>query len=157
MRTGSKAMKYAVIGAVLLSMAACSTRYRNHGYVPSDEELAAITLGVDTRDTVAEAIGPPSASGVLTDSGFFYVRTRIKHYGPKRPEVVDRQVVAIGFDSRGIARNVEHYALEDGQVVPLSRRVTDNGIQSNGLIRQLIGNIGNFGPGSGAPSGNGGF
>ncbi len=157
MTTGSKAMKYAVIGAVMLSMAACSTSYRNHGYVPTEEELAAITLGVDTRDTVAETIGPPSASGVLTDSGFFYVRTRIKHFGPRRPEVVDRQVVAIGFDSGGIARNVEHYALEDGQAVPLSRRITDNGIQSSGLIRQLVGNIGNFGPGSGAPTASSGF
>lgn len=143
----SKAIKYSILGVLLASTVACTTRYRNHGYVPSQEELAEITLGVDTRDTVSETIGSPSASGVLTDSGYFYVRTRIKHYGPRKPEVVDRQVVAIGFDKSGIARNIEHYALEDGQAVPLARRITDNGIQNTGFIRQLIGNVGNFSPG----------
>lgn len=155
MKTRTKMIKYAVMGAAMLSIAACSTRYRNHGYVPSAEELSAITLGVDTRDTVEETIGPPSASGVLDDSGYIYVRSRVKHFGPTRPEVVDRQVVVIGFDTNGIARNVEHYALADGQFVPLQRRITDNGVQTGGLLRQLGTNLGNFGP-SGAPTASSG-
>ncbi|MBE1292517.1 MAG: outer membrane protein assembly factor BamE [Rhodobacteraceae bacterium] len=157
MKTQSKVIKYAVMGVAMLSLAACATRYRNHGYVPNAEELAGITLGVDTRDTVVETIGPPTASGVLDDSGYIYVRSRVKHLGPRRPEVVDRQIVVIGFDSRGIARNIEKYALEDGQFVPLQRRITDNGIQTGGLLRQLSTNLGNFGP-SGAPTAStGGF
>ncbi|WP_294224501.1 outer membrane protein assembly factor BamE [uncultured Shimia sp.] len=155
MKTRTKVIKFAVMGAVLLSLTACSTRYRNHGYVPTEEELASITLGVDTRDTVAETFGPPSASGVLDDSGYIYVRSRVRHLGPIRPEVVDRQVVVIGFDGKGIARNIEHYALEDGRFVPLQRRITDNGIETGGLLRQLGANIGNFGP-SGAPTASNG-
>ena len=151
MKTHSRMIKFAVMGVAMLSMAACATRYRNHGYVPTAAELSEITLGVDTRDTVAETIGPPTASGVLDDSGYIYVRSRIKHFGPTRPEVVDRQVVVIGFDGNGIARNVEQYALEDGRLVPLQRRITDNNIQTGGLLRQLTANLGNFGP-SGAPT-----
>ncbi len=156
MNTRYRMIKYAVIGAVIVSLSACTTRYRNHGYVPTELELAEIKLGVDTRDTVRETIGPPSASGVLDDSGYIYVRSRVRHFGPRRPEVVDRQIVAIGFDSRGIARNIEHYALEDGRFVPLSRRITDNGVQTGGLLRQLATNLGNFAP-TGAPSQSGGF
>ncbi|MFY0618911.1 outer membrane protein assembly factor BamE [Shimia sp.] len=157
MKTRKSVIKYAVMGACVLSLASCVQRYRNHGYVPSADELASITLGVDTRDTVEETLGPPSASGVLDGSGYLYVRSRVLHYGPRRPKVVDRQVVLVGFDGNGIARNVEHYALEDGKAVPLSRRITDNGIESGGLLRQLTSNIGNFGP-SGAPAGStGGF
>ncbi|WP_299424641.1 outer membrane protein assembly factor BamE [uncultured Shimia sp.] len=155
MKMRTKVIKYAVMGAAMLSLASCATRYRNHGYVPTEEELASITLGVDTRDTVVETFGPPSASGVLDDSGYIYVRSRIKHFGPTRPEVVDRQVVVIGFDTKGIARNVERYALEDGRFVPLQRRITDNGIETGGLLRQLGANIGNFGP-SGAPTASNG-
>ncbi len=155
MKTPKLLIKVTVTGALILSLASCATRYRNHGYVPSDEELASITLGVDTRDTIADTVGPPSASGVLDDSGYIYVRSRVKHFGPRRPEVVDRQIVAIGFDSNGIARNIEQYALEDGQVIPLSRRITDNNIQTGGLLRQLGGNLGNFSPlGAPAPGGN---
>ncbi|WP_422050256.1 outer membrane protein assembly factor BamE [Shimia sp.] len=157
MNTRKTMIKVTVMGALILSLASCATRYRNHGYVPSDEELASITLGVDTRDSIAETFGPPSASGVLNDSGYLYVRSRVKHFGPRRPEVVDRQIVAIGFDGNGIARNIEQYALEDGQVVPLSRRITDNNIQSGGLLRQLGRNLGNFSPiGTPAP-GSGDF
>lgn len=158
MKTGSKTIKFAIIAGLVLSVSACATRYRNHGYVPTAEELASITLGVDTRDTVVETIGPPSASGLLDDGGYIYVRSRIKHFGPRRPEVVDRQIVAIGFDSKGIARNIEQFSLQDGKLVPLKRRITDNGIESGGLLRQLAGNIGNFGPTGGAPTAStGGF
>ncbi|MEP2530623.1 outer membrane protein assembly factor BamE [Shimia sp.] len=142
----SKALKWAVFGAVLLVATACTTRYRNHGYVPASEDLAAITVGVDTRDTVTEAIGTPSAGGVLKDGDFYYVRSKVRHYGPREPKVVERQIVAINFDNNGVARNVQHYALEDGKAIPLVRRITDNGLNDIGFLQQLAGNIGRFDP-----------
>ncbi|TCL09691.1 Beta-barrel assembly machine subunit BamE [Shimia isoporae] len=146
MARGNKAIKYAVLGVLLATTVACTTRYRNHGYVPTPAELEEVKLGVDTRDTIAEAIGSPSATGMLSDSSYVYVRSKVKHYGARAPEVVERQVVAIDFDSRGVARNLQYYSLEDGQAVPLTRRITDNGIQSSGFLRQLLSNIGNFDP-----------
>ena len=38
--------------------------------------------------------------------------------------------------------NIERFGLEDGQVVTLSRRVTDANTKGVGYIRQLLGNIG---------------
>ena len=141
-----KALKSIVFGAVLLVAVSCTTQYRNHGYVPSPEDLAEVTLGVDTRDTVAETLGTPSAGGVLDDSGYYYVRSKVRHFGAMEPQEIERQVVAINFDSRGIARNVQHYSLQDGKVVPLVRRITDNGLNETSVIKQLLGNIGNFSP-----------
>lgn len=49
-------------GAILcgaLALSACVTLYRDHGYVPSEDQLAALRPGVDTRETVAEAVGKP--------------------------------------------------------------------------------------------------
>ena len=54
----------------LAALAACSPIYRNHGYVPSDEDLAAIKVGTSTKDMVAEEIGRPSSTGILADSGW---------------------------------------------------------------------------------------
>lgn len=147
-----RVIQFLIMGTVAVSLTACTPRYRNHGYVPSAEDLAAVTIGVDTRETVTETLGAPSASSVLDGQGYLYVRSRIAHVGPREPQVVERQVVVIGFDANGIARNVEQYSLADGKVVPLTRRITDNGIESGGLLRQLVGNIGNFAP-TGAPSG----
>ncbi|WP_170477968.1 outer membrane protein assembly factor BamE [Ruegeria arenilitoris] len=133
------------VGSVLLTVA-CTPIVKKHGYVPPPEDLAEIKVGVDTRDTVVETIGAPSSSGVVRDSDYYYVSSRIRHYGPKRPEVVSRELVAISFDQRGIVRNVERFGLEDGVVVVLDRRVTDSSVQNKGFLRQLLGNIGNFNP-----------
>lgn len=136
----------AVLGIVAL--AGCSAIYRNHGYVPSEEDLAQLTVGIDTRDSVAEAVGTPSAGGVLNASGYYYVQSRVRHYAYQRPQVVEREVLAISFDDKGVLRNIERFGLEDGQVVPLARRVTDNTAQGSGLLRQLLTNLTNFNPGA---------
>lgn len=136
------------LGLALVGLTACTAQYRNHGYVPSDEELAAVVVGVDTRDSVAETIGSPSSSGVLDNSGYYYVRSRVKHFGPTRPEVIERQLVAITFSQRGVVQSVERYSLQDGLVVPLSRRVTDNNLTNNSFLQELLKNLGNFDPGS---------
>lgn len=134
--------------AVLLAVAlsACSATYRNHGYTPTDAELAELVVGVDTRDSVAETVGAPSSSGVLENSGYYYVSSKIRYFGAAEPKVVERKLVAISFDDSGVVRNIETFALEDGRVVPLSRRVTSSGITDKGFLRQLLGNIGNFSP-----------
>lgn len=137
------------IAAVLcvLALAACSSVYRNHGYVPKDDELSEIVVGVDTRDTVAETVGSPSAGGVLDSSGYYYVQSRVRHFAYRRPEVVSREVLAITFDDAGVVRNIERFGLEDGQVVPLARRVTETASSDNGFLRQLLRNLGNFAAG----------
>ena len=70
-------------GLLCLAAAACTTVYRNHGYVPEAVDLALVEVGVDTRETVAEKIGRPSAQGLLNDEGWFYVQSRFKHLGPR--------------------------------------------------------------------------
>jgi outer membrane protein assembly factor BamE (lipoprotein component of BamABCDE complex) len=128
--------------AVLLVMAACTPLIRDHGFAPTEAELATLEIGVDTRDTVAQKVGRPSAEGLLEDSGWFYVQSRWEHIGPRAPVEVERQVVVISFNEGGTVSNVERFGLEDGRVVALSRRVTDSNIQGVTLVGQLLGNIG---------------
>ena len=147
--SGRKVFRNAVIAvAVSVVVTACTSVYRNHGYVPNEEDLAKIRLGVDTRETVAETIGSPGASGVLNDGGYYYVATKFRHYGPREPEIVARELVAVSFDSRGIARNIERFGLERGRVIPLERRITDSGASNKIFLRQLLGNLGRIAPGA---------
>ena len=136
-----------VLTVSLLALGACASIYRNHGYTPTGEDLAEIVPGVDTRDSVTEAIGPPSSTGVLNESGFYYVSSRVRHRGAMAPRVVSRELVAISFDTGGIVRNIERYGLEDGRVIPLERRVTDSSLSGSGFLRQLLGNLGTINPG----------
>ncbi|MRU13964.1 outer membrane protein assembly factor BamE [Roseovarius sp. A21] len=130
----------------LSALTACSATYRNHGYVPPEEDLQQLVVGVDTRSTVDDVVGPPSVGGVLGDGNYYYVRKKVREYGMFRPEVVERQVLAISFDDTDAIANIERFGLEDGNVVPLSRRVTDSSVVDNGFLRQLLSNIGNINP-----------
>lgn len=141
-RLGSMA-RHALMGLVLLSVAACASVYRNHGYAPRDIDLAQISLG-DSRERVAELVGRPAAASLLQDTGWYYVQSRYRHFGARAPEEVDRQVVAISFGPAGTVENVERFGLEQGRIVPLSRRVTETSIRGVGILTQLLGNIGNF-------------
>jgi outer membrane protein assembly factor BamE (lipoprotein component of BamABCDE complex) len=134
-------MRIGTVGLVLVALSACTSIYRNHGYVPTDKDLAEVVVGESTQDDVGLAIGRPSSIGVLTGSGWFYVGSRFKQQGLRAPVEIDRQVVAITFDDAGVVENVERFGLEKGQVVVISRRVTDSNIKGVSFLRQLLGNL----------------
>lgn len=125
-----------------LALSACQATYRNHGYVPPEEQLAQIVVGQTGQGELEGLIGKPSAQGLLTGSGWYYVGSRWQYFGAREPREINRQVVAVSFDEAGTVTNVERFGLERGRVVVLSQRVTDSGVTSLGLIRQLLGNIG---------------
>lgn len=134
-----------VLGLVaLLGLTACSPTYENHGYIPPERDLAQIVVGQTSIDMIPQLTGHPSAQGLLTGSGWFYVGSRWRHFGPLKPEEISREVVVISFDQRGIVSNVERFGLERGRVVTLSRRVTETSVSEISLIGQLLGNLGNF-------------
>lgn len=139
--------------AVIVALSACSATYRNHGYVPPQEDLEQIVVGIDTRATVEETLGTAGSTSVQEDDALYFVRSRVRTFAMLEPEVVERNVVAVSFDSNGIVENVETFGLERGQVVQFSRRVTDSSVRGKSFFRQLFGNIGSFLPGGadGAP------
>lgn len=141
---GARGLRRAILGLMIMVIAACTPVYRNHGYVPTDDELSQIIVGKDTRETLAPLIGRPSAAAILNDTGWYYVQSRWKNYGARPPKEIDRQVVAITFDEKGVVSNVERFGLEGGKVVALSRRITTDNIKGVSFLRQLLGSLGNF-------------
>lgn len=139
--------RLALAGALVASTAACVATYREHGYVPPEEDLAKIQVGRDTRESVAEAIGTPGASGVLNYGGYYYISSRVRHYGARAPQTISRELVAISFDKNGRVSNIERFGLEQGRVIPLERRITESGETDKSFLRQLLGNLGRIGPG----------
>ncbi|WP_367274948.1 outer membrane protein assembly factor BamE [uncultured Jannaschia sp.] len=127
---------------LLIAVGACSATYRNHGYVPNDEDLALLTVGVDTRETVATTVGRPTANGVLRDDAWYYVQSRRKNFAWRAPQTIERELVAISFTEGGTVENIERFGLERGRVVTLSRRITETSIRDFGFIQQLIRNFG---------------
>jgi outer membrane protein assembly factor BamE (lipoprotein component of BamABCDE complex) len=138
------ARSLAAIIALTVAMAACSPQYRYHGYLPPESELAAVTVGASTREDVVALVGAPTATGVMQDDAFYYVQSRFRDYGYRATQEVERQLLKISFAPSGVVQNIERFGLEDGNVVALSRRVTDDNLRDTTFIRQLLGNVGQF-------------
>lgn len=126
-----------------LLLAACSPIMRYHGYAPTEADLAQIVVGRDTRETVADKIGQPGMGGVMEGSGWFYVQSDWRQREWRPAEEVDRQLVAISFDSRDRVSNIERFGLADGEVIALSRRVTSSGPEPS-VISQVLRALGRF-------------
>lgn len=146
-RLGRRVAPWLAGGILSLSLMACAPVYRNHGYIPEQMELDAVKIGA-TREDVAAAIGRPSAAGLLNDVGWFYVQSRYKHFGPRAPKEIDRQVLAVTFNEAGMVENIARYGLEDGRVVEISRRVTETSVKGLSVIQQILGNFGRVDAGS---------
>jgi outer membrane protein assembly factor BamE (lipoprotein component of BamABCDE complex) len=139
--------RLAVALIAVAAIAGCQPIYRDYGYVPSELDLEDVVVGKSTREDVAYEVGRPSSTGVLEGSSWYYVGSRFRTMGIRAPQEIERQVLAISFAEDGTVANIERFALQDGQVITISRRVTDTGIKGSGLIDQLLRNLGNFSAG----------
>ena len=137
-------VRVGLAGLLLFVLSACTATYRNHGYAPTKDDLSQIQIGKDTRDTVRQKVGAPSSAGLANPAAWYYVQSRRKYLGARAPQEVSREVVAIGFTKTGHVENIGRFGLKDGNVVPLSRRVTTPNVKGIGFLRQLLGNVGNF-------------
>ena len=128
------------------SLAGCATLEDRRGYIPDQVLLDEIMVGLDTKTTVRRIAGPPGATGLIEDDGWYYVSSEYRTFAWRAPVEVDREVVAITFDDQARVENIERFGLEDGQVVVLSRRVTTANTRGIGFLRQLFSNLGNLQP-----------
>lgn len=136
--------RLAAAGVLAGALLACAPVIRHHGYIPPESELAQLTIGQDTRESVVAAVGAPASTGLIGADTFYYTGSTFRHMGALAPQEVSREVLALSFDTGGRLANVERFGLDEGRVVALSRRVTDNGVRDTTFLRQLLGNIGRF-------------
>ncbi|MXQ07090.1 outer membrane protein assembly factor BamE [Alphaproteobacteria bacterium GH1-50] len=146
-KSSGTGLKAAAAGTALLFLASCATLEDRHGYIPEQSSLDTIVVGRDTQDTVALLIGRPGTTGVIQDTGWYYVRSDYERFLWREPVEVDREVVAISFTGSGVVSNIERFGLEDGRIVALNRRVTDSNIEGVSFLRQLFSNFGNLSAG----------
>lgn len=129
--------------ALLLSgaLTACAPTIQIHGYVPPESDVARIRPGFDDTGSVEKLFGRPSSSGVLADSAWYYVQSTVENYTYHAPKVIDRKVLAVNFDQRGVVKEVRRYGLEDGRIIDLDPDTTETGGRELGIFEQLFGNI----------------
>lgn len=138
------------IGALVLligtsgAFSACAPIVDQRGYVPSEGVLETVQSGVDTRASVVQRLGRPSALGTFDSKVWYYISERQETIAFYAPETTDRTVVAVKFNDNGTVDAINKYGLEDGQVIDLVSRQTPTRGKETSILRELFGNIGRF-------------
>ena len=148
-----------IAAAAALAVAGCEATYTNHGFAPQVAQLEEIEAGKDTRGSVLRKLGRPSARGTFDAESWYYDASRVEHFAFYAPKVIDRKVVAIRFDERGLVSNVGRYGVEDGRIIDLITRRTPTYGREVTVLQQLFGNLGRVSPESfnqGGPGGTSG-
>jgi outer membrane protein assembly factor BamE (lipoprotein component of BamABCDE complex) len=132
--------------ALLLLAGACSDSIQVRGNLPDEETLAQLAPGAQSRADVARLLGSPSAVSVFRDKTWFYVGMRTRRFAFLRPDILERRVVEVAFDERGMVRDTRLYDLADGEEIDPVDRVTPTAGREVTILQQLFGNLGRFQP-----------
>lgn len=142
--SGGRAVVHCLAAAgIALSLAACgATQIDRHGHVFTETDLQQIQTGM-SKDQVRLTLGTPDTTGTIGGDVFYYISST-RHTKPlRRPEVVDRKVLAVYFDKQDSVTQVSNYGLKDGIVFDFIKGETPTGGKQLTAIEQLLGNIAN--------------
>jgi outer membrane protein assembly factor BamE (lipoprotein component of BamABCDE complex) len=151
----ARGLLLAVAALLAVAVGGCETQVATHGDPLDAEELARIQPGVHTRDDVARLIGSPSSVPLFDPSAWYYISNRQETIAFLAPDTIERQVVTIRFDDRGVVSAIDRFGLERGETVEIVSRETPSFGQAPNVFQQLMGNLGRFNR-EGAPGGGGG-
>jgi len=147
----------AAAAAALLGLAGCSAPVQVHGNLPKEEDVAKIEAGKHGRNDVIELLGSPSAISTFKDNTWYYVGSKKTQFAFFKPEVLERNILAVSFDGGDTVASTETYTLKDGRVIDPVDRITPSEGKELTLLQQLLGNLGRFNPEStGLEAGTGG-
>ena len=134
--------KAALLSAALLSLAACAPIASTHGFQALDVKPAELKVGEDTKSTVLERLGSPSAVSTFDPNLWFYVSQSVEQKAFYKPRVTNRDVVAVTFDAGEKVAGINTYKLADGKVIAFNGRETPTRGRELTILEQLLGSVG---------------
>ena len=141
----SLARNAALTDAALLALTACAPINSVHGFQALDVKPAELKVGEDTKSTVLERLGSPSAVSTFDPNLWFYMSQSLSHKAFFKPKVTEREVVAVAFDEGEKVKTINTYTLADGRVIAYNGRETPTRGRELTIIEQLLGNVGRVG------------
>lgn len=148
---------FAACAALLLvSLAACAPRQDYRGVSLDEDKLKLIAVGQTSEAQVGALLGSPSTTSTFAEWGttYYYISSETEAVAFLAPELIDQQVVAIGFDKDGKVQAVKRYGMKDGKQIAFVGRETPTRGKELTVLEQLFGNLGRFNSPTGGATGN---
>jgi outer membrane protein assembly factor BamE (lipoprotein component of BamABCDE complex) len=123
---------------------ACSPTLNNHGNIPDAEVVKSIRIGKSNRDQVEEMLGTPSAVATFDKETWYYVGSKTSQIAFLEADLLERKVLVIRFDEKGVVQQLERLGKQDGRDVQIVDRKTPTRGKELTVLEQLLGNVGKF-------------
>ncbi len=136
--------RVAVIAVLGLILVACAPRVDTRGHVTDPDALRELAVGIHDQSDVKGMLGSPSAISTFGDEVWYYIGERTERIAFFKPEVLERQIVAIRFGDDGMVKEIVDYDKNDGREVKLVKRQTPTQGNETTLLQELFGNLGRF-------------
>src|SRR6516164_6661033 len=115
----------AFVLASTVRVAACPPITSYQGFQAVEANPKDVKVGVDSKTTVMDRLGSPSAVAAFDPNTWYYISQISDQVAFKHPEIKKRDITAISFNKADDkVAEVRMYALKDGKVIPFNKRIT---------------------------------
>jgi outer membrane protein assembly factor BamE (lipoprotein component of BamABCDE complex) len=150
-----RTLSVVLLGAAMLGTAACAPVQNQRGYVPNQEAIGSIQVGMDTKEMVSMKLGEPSTLATFGGDTWYYISAQVEQNAFFAPRAIERNILAVEFGGDGKVMNLQRYTLADGRIVDFQTRETPTRGRTLTILQQFFnavpGNIGT--PGQQQPGG----
>jgi len=129
---------------LLFFLFGCTKDINNRGNLPIESALNQLKPGSQTRQDIESLLGTPSHTSIFENEIWYYISSTTTQYAFYPTEVLQRDVLEIKFDKRGVLEEVSFLNIDDGSKIVVVDRETPTMGREYSLIEQLIGNLGRF-------------
>jgi outer membrane protein assembly factor BamE (lipoprotein component of BamABCDE complex) len=136
----------AVIGmlGLVVAVSACSPRAHTRGNLPDPKKVSQLKVGDISSKEVIEFLGSPSSRASFGDEVWFYISEQTETFAWLEPEIKNRLVLALHFDTDGTLNKIEVSGLDQANtVIPIDRKTPTHGNKMT-VLEQLVGNFRRF-------------
>ena len=123
----------------------CAAEVQQHGNKPDTFLLEQIKIGQTSKPEVFSLLGSPSSVTMFEEEAWLYISSKRKQVAFFNPDELEREVVAITFNSKtDKVSNIFFAQKEDGVPVVISSKETPTSGHSMTVFEQMFSNVGRF-------------
>jgi outer membrane protein assembly factor BamE (lipoprotein component of BamABCDE complex) len=140
-RLPSRTLASVVCAAAALS--ACAPVIGRQGFQVQDVSPRDLKIGTDTKSSVMEKLGSPSAVAAFDQNTWFYVSQATERYTYHKARVTARDVTVMAFDKDNDKLvKLDTLGLKDGRHIAYNTRETPTRGRALTVLEQLLGSVG---------------
>lgn len=133
------------IASALLCACSSDIFVTHNGNMPTSDRISMVQKGQD-KARVRELLGAPSSINPLDSNTWLYMSSDVKRVAFFKPVELNRDVLTIKFNDKGIVDSISRYSKEHGREIEISEDATEFQESDKGFFEEYFGGVGSYMP-----------